>query len=131
MGAGPVDGSVAAATPLVRQWRRVSDARDDEATDDACQPVLVPREPAIEPMVPGTKRSRYESRRGRAANATASLREQHDPGEVVVRERRADVRRQEHLRVRRALQEALAVGWRARRQGAVHDDLVRPSAEGV
>ena len=53
---------------------------------------------AIEPIVPGMNRRRYDRRRGELGQRGAELRQERDPGEVVVRERRmADVRREQHL----------------------------------
>ena len=79
----------------------------------------------IEPIVPGMKRRRYENERGSSASSAAELGQERDPGEVVVRERRvADVRRQQHLVLALAREEALAVGERARLERAVDHDLV-------
>src|SRR5207342_1874037 len=51
----PIDGSIAAATPLVRQGRGVADARHDHAADDPREPILVAREPADRSDRPGNE----------------------------------------------------------------------------
>jgi hypothetical protein len=123
---GAIDGRVAAHRPLVRERRRVAQARQREPVLDPPRPLAVLRQPGD-----GADRAGrvQEPQRVPAAGARGQVARQerrHDQArEVVVGQRRvAHVSRDEDLVLQRPRQHQLAVGQAAGRERRIDDDLV-------
>ena len=90
---GAVDRRVTASAALVPQRARVADARDDEPVLDAVERLEVAVEPAERPERPRAPEQPVRVSQLLPGERSGDRPEQHDAGEVVVRERRmADVR---------------------------------------